>query len=136
MQIFIYNFSVLQLERQSVEHDQDRMLYNMLNSLTKILRDCSQVIRDEKWRDNMNVIWEHVQSHLSYPHVWVQLAASQLYGLLFAAWQPEQVATMETESCQEYLRMDGASKLKTLALEFITQLQSELLNEDLASQVQ
>ena len=111
------------------------MLYNMLNSLTKILRDCSQVIRDEKWRDSLNVIWEHVQSHLSYPHVWVQLAASQLYGLLFAAWQPEQLVTMETESSQEYLHVDRASKLKTLALEFITQLQSELLNEDLASQV-
>ena len=111
------------------------MLYNMLNSLTKILRDCSQVIRDEKWRDNMNVIWEHIQSHLSYPHVWVQLAASQLFGLLFAAWQPEHLVTMETESSQEYLVVDVASKMKSLALEFITQLQSELLNEDLASQV-
>ena len=111
------------------------MLYNMLNSMTKILRDCSQVIRDKKWQENMNVIWEHIQSHLSYLHVWVQLAASQLYGLLFAAWQPEQLVTMETGSSQEYLRVDGASKLKTLALEFITQLQSELLNEDLASQV-
>ena len=53
----LLRFFQFQLERQSIEHDQDHMLYNMLNSLGKLLRDCNQVIRDKKWRDNMNVIW-------------------------------------------------------------------------------
>lgn len=58
---------------------------------------------------------EHIQSHLSYPHNWVQLAAAQLFGLLFAAWQPEQLVAMETES-QEYLAVDVASKVSIFLL--------------------
>ena len=33
------------------------MLYNMLNTLIKILRECNQVIRDKMWMENMNIIW-------------------------------------------------------------------------------
>ena len=45
------------MERESKEHDQDHMLYNTLNTLIKVLRDCDQLLRDEKWSENMNVIW-------------------------------------------------------------------------------
>ena len=55
---------------------------------------------------------EHIKSHLSYPHIWVQLASSQLFGLLFAAWQPEELVAMETDSSKEYLAIDTASKVR------------------------
>lgn len=57
------------------------------------------------------VLPEHVQSHLTYPHIWVQLASSQLFGLLFAAWQPDQLVTMATKSSTHYLTADLPRKV-------------------------
>lgn len=55
---------------------------------------------------------EHVESYLSYAHIWVQLAASQLFGLLFAAWQPEQLVTMETKKSKQYITTDTYKKVR------------------------
>lgn len=54
---------------------------------------------------------EHVESYLGYPHLWVQLAASQLFGLLFAAWQPENLLKANKESKSEYLAVDTRKKV-------------------------
>ena len=32
---------------------------------------------------------ECLEEHLLYPHMWVRLAASQLFGVLFASWSAE-----------------------------------------------
>ncbi|XP_053397711.1 small subunit processome component 20 homolog [Mercenaria mercenaria] len=124
-----------QVDSASLEHDQDLMIYHTLNTLLKILRECSQLVTSSKWETNMNVIWEHVVTYLSYPHIWVQLAASQLFGLLFAAWPPDQLVTKATKSSTQYISVDTYKKLRTLSGDFLTQLQSELLNDELASQV-
>lgn len=129
------------VESESLEHDQDHMIYNTLNTLIKVLRECNQVLLTAKWDDSMNTIWEHVESYLSYPHIWVQLAASQLFGLLFSAWQPEQLVaaaqavTAQAQCKRQYLTTDTSRKLRSLAHSFITQLQSSLLNEELANQI-
>lgn len=50
-------FILHQAKSASLEHDQDQMLYNSLNTLLKILRECRQVLTSSKWESNMNVIW-------------------------------------------------------------------------------
>lgn len=38
------------------ETEKDRLLFNCLNTLLKLLRECD-LIRDAKWTDEMNLIW-------------------------------------------------------------------------------
>ncbi|KAH3726396.1 hypothetical protein DPMN_052258, partial [Dreissena polymorpha] len=123
------------VEQEMVERDQDLMVYTVLNTLVKALRECPGVITGSRWEGNMNVIWEHVETYLSHAHLWVQLAADQLYGLLFAAWQPDLLVARETQTSTQYLTVDTRKRMKSLAIDFIHQLQSELLNEDIAGQV-
>ncbi|WAR09427.1 UTP20-like protein [Mya arenaria] len=107
-----------QHESAATEHDQDLMIYQVLNTLLKTLRECGQVLNMHKHMDSLNNIW-----------------ACQLYGILFAAWQPEQLVAMEIQEPKHYLARGTKKKLKSLAIDFVTQLQSEYLTEELASQI-
>ncbi|XP_078326712.1 small subunit processome component 20 homolog isoform X1 [Crassostrea virginica] len=117
------------------ETERDRLLFNCLNTLVKLLRECN-LIRDAKWTPEMNIIWESVVSHLGYVHVWVQLAACQLIGLLFASWTPEEILQPPEKSAEiDFIKVDSINKLENLAMDLISQLQSPYLTEELANQI-
>ncbi|KAK3603374.1 hypothetical protein CHS0354_025985 [Potamilus streckersoni] len=128
-------------ERQgeTQSQDMDHLLYNSLNTLNKVLRECGTVLHSDKWRQNMNIIFDHVQIHLRHPHVWVQLAAAQLFGMLFASYKPEDLArkpvNLSGDTIHGYLETNTTTKLRSLALSFFSHLQSPFLNEELACQV-
>ncbi|XP_078664356.1 small subunit processome component 20 homolog isoform X2 [Branchiostoma floridae x Branchiostoma belcheri] len=129
---------------------EDHLLYSTLSCLVKVLQECAIVVRGVEHRRDLNTVWESVQKHLLHPHAWVRLASAQLFGCLFAAWQPEELVTMETDhekmpkkkkrkveedNVVEYLRDNTMQKLRDLSADFCTQLQSSYLDHDLANQV-
>ena len=68
-----------------------------------------------------------VQCLLLHPHTWVRLAAGRLFGLLFAAYKPEELASQGQEGAKkrgkklkklkqtpEYILQDGIPKASAL----------------------
>ncbi|XP_064596875.1 small subunit processome component 20 homolog [Liolophura sinensis] len=121
---------------QGEEQELDQLLFNCLNSLMKILRECN-VLRNPKWTLHFSVIWDHIRHHLTYDHMWVRYVSCQLIGLLFSAWSPDELVSAVTtpQETEEYLLNNTLSKLSTLATDLCSQLQSTLLDQDLAEQV-
>ncbi|XP_069106833.1 small subunit processome component 20 homolog [Argopecten irradians] len=79
---------------------------------------------------------EYTQKHLTHPHNWVRLAAAQMFGLLFASWQPQEIVSEDDdEDNDDYLRDDMKNKMETLAVSFVQQLQSQFLSEEMAGQI-
>ncbi|XP_021355382.1 small subunit processome component 20 homolog [Mizuhopecten yessoensis] len=121
------------VQDESMEQNEDHLLFNILNLLLKVLRECN-VVRTPKWHKQMNTIWEYTQKHLTHPHNWVRLAGAQMFGLLFASWQPEEIVE-EVDEAVDYLRDDMKDKMELLAVTFVQQLQSKFLSDEMADQV-
>ncbi|KAL5010991.1 hypothetical protein ScPMuIL_013296 [Solemya velum] len=128
-----------QVEEEWKEGEMDHLLYNMITTFVKLLRECD-LVRSSKWAEDISVILEHVRSHLQHPHIWVRLVSAQVFGLVFAAYKPEELVSIATmgqgkKTQREYLLLDTKNKMETLAVAFTSQLQSQHLNQELADQV-
>ncbi|KAA0720706.1 Small subunit processome component 20 -like protein [Triplophysa tibetana] len=99
------------IEEEEDEKAADRLLFCYLTLIVKLIKDCG-FLELTKPADLLENTWGHIDSHLRYPHSWVWLTASQIFGLLFAARKPEDL-------------------MRELALSFCYQLQSKYL--DIAS---
>ena len=57
----------------------------------------------------------HVEQLLLYPHVWVRLASAELFGLMLAAWTPQELAARvgkPTTSTPLYLQDHTMEKVR------------------------
>ncbi|XP_076304449.1 small subunit processome component 20 homolog isoform X2 [Tachypleus tridentatus] len=119
------------------EHGADHLLYHLMTGLCKVLTTC-KIIREGVYREDFNLIWEHLQQYILHPHSWVRLAAAQLFGHLFAAYPVEEVvksASTPDPKANEFLLQDTRQKIRDLAADFCSQFQSIHLTETLAEQV-
>ncbi|XP_048578586.1 small subunit processome component 20 homolog isoform X2 [Nematostella vectensis] len=112
----------------------DHLLFNALTTIAKLVKECN-LIRANKRQEEMTVIWESVESHLTYPHAWVRLVSCRLFGLLFAAWTPQELSFASTSGSKEFLAQESLEKVSQLCDDFCVQLDSPFLDNDLGDQV-
>ncbi|CAN7995062.1 unnamed protein product, partial [Ixodes hexagonus] len=119
-----------------VERTKDHMAYLYLVSLSKAAMACP-LARDPNSQGHLGTLCGYALEFLLHPHTWVRLAAAQLYGALFAAYQPEEVA----QACRvvgdapDYLLEESALKVRRLVEAFCSQMQAPQVSSELAEQV-
>ncbi|KAM6895649.1 small subunit processome component 20 homolog [Xenentodon cancila] len=131
------------IEEEQDEKGADRLLFSYLTLISKLNKHCG-LLEFSKPSDTLRHLWGHVEAHLRHPHCWVWLTASQLFGQLFAAHQPEQlIATWRREpgdasslpAAVAFITNNLDKKMRELALSFCHQLQSKFLDTASGEQV-
>lgn len=141
-EIQVSNFE--DIEEEEDEKAADRLLFCYLTLVIKLIKECS-FLELHKPTDLLNSIWSHTDSHLRYPHCWVWLTASQIFGLLFAVRKPEELLALwssqentstTTQPVATAFLIDNLSpKMRELVLSFCCQLQSNFLDISAGEQV-
>ncbi|XP_051247965.1 small subunit processome component 20 homolog isoform X2 [Dicentrarchus labrax] len=133
------------IEEEQDEKGADRLLYSFLTLITKLSKHCG-LLELHKPHDTLYNIWGHIEAHLRYPHCWVWLTASQLFGQLFAAHQAEQLVAVwrgeggggdgsPQSTATDFITNNLDKKMRELALSFCHQLQSKFLDTASGEQV-
>uniref|UniRef100_A0A673BJE7 UTP20 small subunit processome component n=1 Tax=Sphaeramia orbicularis TaxID=375764 RepID=A0A673BJE7_9TELE len=130
------------IEEEQEEKGADRLLFSYLTLISKLTKHCG-LLELGKPEDTLNRIWGHVEAHLRYPHCWVWLTASQLFGQLFAAHQAEQLVMVWRGEVDKVTQLPSLAfitnsldkKMRELALSFCHQLQSKFLDTASGEQV-
>ncbi|KAM7366962.1 hypothetical protein PAMP_014893 [Pampus punctatissimus] len=131
------------IEEEQDEKEADRLLFSYLTLITKLSKHCG-LLELNKPYDTLCHIWGHIEAHLRYPHCWVWLTASQLFGQLFAAQQAEQLVAVWSgeggndspqQAATAFIINGLDKKMRELALSFCHQLQSKFLDTASGEQV-
>uniref|UniRef100_A0A4W6DX43 UTP20 small subunit processome component n=1 Tax=Lates calcarifer TaxID=8187 RepID=A0A4W6DX43_LATCA len=131
------------IEEEQDEKGADKLLFNYLTLITKLSKYCG-LLELSKPQDTLCRIWGHIEAHLRYPHCWVWLTASQLFGQLFAAQPAEQLVSIwrgeggdasSRSTATTFITSNLDKKMRELALSFCNQLQSKFLDTASGEQV-
>ncbi|KAI5797940.1 armadillo-type protein [Peziza echinospora] len=93
----------------------------------------SQFFPDAVFSQGQILMWESIQSCLSYPHAWIRLSSARLMGLFFAEFATAPLETLPLEN-KRGMKFDGETMIE-IARRCSAQLNSLELTEELALQV-
>ncbi|KAK7813688.1 hypothetical protein U0070_001394 [Myodes glareolus] len=116
---------------ETEEKAADRLLFGFLTLISKLVKECN-IIHFTKPSETLNKIWSHVHAHLRHPHNWVWLTAAQIFGLLFASCQPEELVQKWKS---KKAKKKPTEPMKSISLASCHQLHSKFLDETLGEQV-
>ncbi|KAF3814531.1 hypothetical protein GH733_017689 [Mirounga leonina] len=129
---------------ETEEKAADRLLFSFLTLISKLIKECN-IIQFTKPSETLNKIWSYVHCHLRHPHSWVWLTAAQIFGLLFASCQPEELIRRQKAKKTKkklsvpvairFLTNDLEQKMKSISLASCHQLHSKFLDQSLGEQV-
>uniref|UniRef100_A0A8C4Z7G3 UTP20 small subunit processome component n=1 Tax=Gadus morhua TaxID=8049 RepID=A0A8C4Z7G3_GADMO len=131
------------MEEEETEKGADRLLFSYLTLVTKLIQHC-HLLELCKPRDTLDNIWRHIEAHLRYPHSWVWLTASQLFGQLFASQAPQGLVEMWKEEGEAEPPLPVATaflctrldrKMRECVLSFSHQLLSKFLDASTGEQI-
>ncbi|XP_058805534.1 small subunit processome component 20 homolog [Phymastichus coffea] len=102
-------------------------LFFVLKLLMKLSANCSAFLKS----DHIDTFAEHSQSLLGHSHLWVRLAAAQFLGFILASLDIDKIIRLlnnpaETESEEGFIYYNPVEKLKSLILDFTSQLQPDV----------
>jgi U3 small nucleolar RNA-associated protein 20 len=122
------------------DRESDLLLIQTLYTIIKMTQHCAAGFQSEDNKDFSEQIWEKIIHHLSHPHLWIRTLSSRLVGTLLGWHKPEELAAYVVKPSEEVTRSyffcgEISKRLRSLARDLVMQLQSEMLDNQLADQV-
>lgn len=118
----------------------DLLLIQTLYTIIKMTQHCATGLQSEENMEIVDQMWGKTIQHLVHPHLWIRTLSSRLVGILLGWHKTDELATYITAPTEKVTRSyllcgEISKRLRSLARDLVTQLQSDLLDNQLADQV-
>lgn len=122
------------------DREADLMLIQTFYTIIKMTQHCATGLQSEDNIDVAEQMWGKIIHHLVHPHLWIRTLSSRLVGILLGWHKPDELATYITSPTEKVTRSyllcgEISKRLRSLARDLVIQLQSDLLDNQLADQV-
>ena len=122
------------------DRESDLLLIQCLYTLIKMAQHCPAGLQSEKNCDVVDQMWTKIVYHLKHPHLWIRTLSSRLVGTLLGWHKADDIAAYVVNPSEEkgrsyFFHEDVKKRLRCISRDLVAQLETELLDNQLADQV-